>query len=493
MISKYFPVVIILVILYETAGRELFRIPVKRVRPRSSTETNCTVSTTNVTTCDRMSRAFGKVSVMKASAYESLVNEADAYFIGTITIGTPGQSFLIDFDTGSSDLWVPSSQCSSECSGFNTYSSSESTTYVANGKRFSIKYGDGSSASGFFSTDTVTVGGISVKSQTFAQCTSLTGMSGDVNDGILGLAYPSLTSGGEKPLFYNMWSEGLISEAIFSFYLDPDTSAASGGELIFGGVDTTKYIGSITYIPVAIEGYWEFQMNSVTVGSTVVSSSAYAIADTGTTLIIGPTTQVKALNVALGGTYDSSSGLYTVNCLTRSLSSFPDVTFTIGGTSFTLTPLQYLLIYQNQRNNYVCYSVFAPSNLQDSNGNYFWILGDYFLYRYYSIFDIVNNRIGLATSASYNWTQSVDSSLFLGSATTKITTRAPTTTIKSTTKTPTTIAATTAKTTTRVPTTTVKTTKVTTTTKSTMKTTARTTEQYQPQGHPSRRGHHHHQ
>jgi hypothetical protein len=55
----------------------IFRIPVKRVRPRSSTETNCTVSTTNVTTCDRMSRAFGKVSVMKASAYESLVNEAD--------------------------------------------------------------------------------------------------------------------------------------------------------------------------------------------------------------------------------------------------------------------------------------------------------------------------------------------------------------------------------------------------------------------------------
>jgi hypothetical protein len=41
--------------------------------------------------------------------------------------------------------------------GFNKYSSSASSTYVANGKTFSITYGDGSSAKGFFSIDTVTV------------------------------------------------------------------------------------------------------------------------------------------------------------------------------------------------------------------------------------------------------------------------------------------------------------------------------------------------
>jgi len=46
-------------------------------------------------------------------------------------------------------------------------------------------------------------------------------MSGDTFDGILGLAYPSLASGGDEPLFYNMWSEGLISQAIFSFYMNP--------------------------------------------------------------------------------------------------------------------------------------------------------------------------------------------------------------------------------------------------------------------------------
>jgi hypothetical protein len=46
-------------------------------------------------------------------------------------------------------------------------------------------------------------------------------MTGEVNDGLLGLGYQSLASGGEKPVFFNMWSQGLIPQAVFSFYLNP--------------------------------------------------------------------------------------------------------------------------------------------------------------------------------------------------------------------------------------------------------------------------------
>jgi hypothetical protein len=39
-----------------------------------------------------------------------------------------------------------------------------------------------------------------------------------------------------------------------------DENAPPGSELIFGGIDSSKYSGSITYIPVSKQSYWEFQM-----------------------------------------------------------------------------------------------------------------------------------------------------------------------------------------------------------------------------------------
>jgi hypothetical protein len=65
------------------------------------------------------------------------------------------------------------------------------------------------------------VGGLSVVNQVFAEVVNMSGFSNDVNDGLLGLAYPNLTTGGEAPLFYNMWLQNLIPQPIFSFYLNP--------------------------------------------------------------------------------------------------------------------------------------------------------------------------------------------------------------------------------------------------------------------------------
>lgn len=87
---------------------------------------------------------------------ESLTDEEDDLeWAGTISIGTPGQKFLIDFDTGSSDLWVPSSSCtSSTCRSKSRYTASSSSTAAKKSGSFSIEYGDGSTVSGPVYTDT---------------------------------------------------------------------------------------------------------------------------------------------------------------------------------------------------------------------------------------------------------------------------------------------------------------------------------------------------
>ena len=90
--------------------------------------------------------------------------------MGVISIGTPPQDFLIDFDTGSADLWVPSSQCWYGCGDFARYDSSNSTTYIPNGKQFSLAYADGSQANGFYSIDTVTVSSIFKKRSSSMIC-----------------------------------------------------------------------------------------------------------------------------------------------------------------------------------------------------------------------------------------------------------------------------------------------------------------------------------
>ncbi|CAN8246291.1 unnamed protein product [Cochlearia groenlandica] len=235
-----------------------------------------------------------------------LKNYMDAQYYGEITIGTPPQKFTAIFDTGSSNLWIPSSKCyfSAACYFHSKYKASQSSTYRKNGKPASIRYGTGA-ISGHFSNDDVKVGDLVIKDQDFIEATSEPGITFLVAkfDGILGLGFKEISVGNSTPVWYNMVEKGLVKEPIFSFWLNRNPQDPEGGEIVFGGVDPKHFKGEHTYVPVTHRGYWQFDMGDLLIGGKPTgycASGCSAIADSGTSLLTGPSTVITMINHAIG-------------------------------------------------------------------------------------------------------------------------------------------------------------------------------------------------
>ncbi|XP_030158466.1 cathepsin E isoform X2 [Lynx canadensis] len=196
-------------------------------------------------------------------ANEPLINYMDTEYFGSISIGSPPQNFTVIFDTGSSNLWVPSVYCTSPaCKTHARFYPSQSNTYSALGNHFSIQYGTGS-LSGIIGTDQVYVEGLLVVGQQFGESVTEPGQT-FVNaefDGILGLGYPSLAVGGVTPVFDNMMAQNLVDIPMFSVYMSSDPESGVGSELIFGGYDHSHFSGNLNWVPVTKQGYWQIALD----------------------------------------------------------------------------------------------------------------------------------------------------------------------------------------------------------------------------------------
>ncbi|NXG31585.1 PEPC protein, partial [Dromaius novaehollandiae] len=328
------------------------------------------------------------------AAYEPLSNNLEMSYFGEISIGTPAQDFLVLFDTGSSNLWVPSVYCSSEaCSDHTEFNPSKSSTFSTEDEYFSIEYGSGS-LTGIFGYDTVRLRDLSIKKQEFGLSETEPGTSFLYAefDGILGLAYPSISAGNAETVMQGLVQENLLDAAIFSFYLSGE-EGSKGGELVLGGVDSSLYTGDITWTPVIQTTYWQIGIESFSVSglSSWCSEGCQAIVDTGTSLLTAPQEIFSELMEYIGAE-DAGDGEYVASC--SSIDSLPTLTFVISGTSFPLSPSAYML----ESDSSYCVVGIEATYLSSESGQPLWILGDVFLRSYYSVYDQDNNRVGFATA-----------------------------------------------------------------------------------------------
>ncbi|KAH9832948.1 aspartic peptidase domain-containing protein [Rhodofomes roseus] len=291
---------------------------------------------------------------------------------GTVSIGTPAQDFTIDFDTGSADLWVPSSDCSG-CQSQASYNANSSSTSKEQSGNFQIQYGDGSTASGPIYSDTVAVAGVSVTGQYLSAVTSETG----------DLSLSQLKS---DPYFWTAVNQKAVDQGVFAFKL-----SSSDSQLYIGGTDNSLYSGDIEYhdLSSSSQGFWQISGASAVVNNKSAVSNFDTIIDSGTTIAYGPPDAVKQFYAAIDGSseYDSQNGYYSVPC-----DSIPTIAFSWGSNNWEISSDTFNLGTTSDGN---CQGAIAAQDL--GLGDNVWLLGDTLMRNVYTAFSVDNNAVGFAS------------------------------------------------------------------------------------------------
>lgn len=332
-------------------------------------------------------------------------NTQDFEYYGKVSLGSPPQDFTVVYDTGSSNLWVPSSNCtdykaSPACANHAKYNHSASSTYTPDNRTLFIPYGSGI-VYGKLARDVTHVAGYAIPNQVFGEMTVVNGNGSFAEapfDGILGLAYPIIAMpipNGPAPVFDNLMAAGVLPKHQFFTYLS-STPGDAESVLVFGGVDESKVTGPFTSVAFdalqPLLGYWAVTLQAVNVDGkdTGACKDCIGVIDTGTSVIAGPPKVFDPIIAKLNVAPDCSN-----------VDSLPTISFTMAGVDFPLTPQQYVVRLPSQEAGGATQCILGMMAFDAGEGLFpIWILGDTFLRAYGTIFDRAANTVSFAKAVS---------------------------------------------------------------------------------------------
>ncbi|WKY10278.1 hypothetical protein Q1695_002544 [Nippostrongylus brasiliensis] len=213
-------------------------------------------------------------------ATQNLITYWNTYYLGYVTIGTPGQGFYLLMDSGSSSIWVASGGCNSPaCLGSGSARKNKkrfnwwlSSTFKLAMENFKFYYGTGE-VSGFVGIDNVNIGGVTVAGQKFGIATEISHWGSTPVGGIFGMGFPKLYAvaspmqnfvRGLPSPYWIMW----INPAVIN-----PTLGQSTGLISFGQLDEKHCRPTWRWVPLSSDSDWQVALSSFQIGSYYVDTT----------------------------------------------------------------------------------------------------------------------------------------------------------------------------------------------------------------------------
>lgn len=191
---------------------------------------------------------------------------------------------------------------------------------------------------------------------------------------------------------------------VFAFYLTPK-GGQTGSEISIGGYNAKKIAAGASFVvakvipyPFNVYNYWTVEMGTLNVGNAktnVCTGGCKTIIDSGTTFIdVGKSTYPKLMQAIINtpklkGKCKNTGIAYT--CSNTQHKDFPTlyITFKPGKTALPLEGKAYV----------ACTLLGCSISLRASTSE-LWILGDFFMRKYYTIFDRKSKQVTFACAVN---------------------------------------------------------------------------------------------